>query len=217
MHNCNYCNYKSDRMYNLKVHQRNKHGNQQNESQLKTSYMQDYPQPQHVQKVQQQPIHHRQIPPPPHTQINTQQNLLINQNRFLLHKVNELEAYIRNQNVQTGQTFRSTDENESETMSDVMETGKHLEDAMDTDSVDSDNKSVSTDGNVDEDEEQDNVDNLNDKINKIRYALLEFKDLRDDYRSELEHVKNYNEEQLRDILKNYAAIPATTRPDTKPL
>jgi len=189
-------------MYNLKVHQRNKHGNQQNESQLKTSYMQDYPQPQHVQKVQQQPIHHRQIPPPPHTQINTQQNLLINQNRYLLHKVNELEAYIRNQNVQTGQTFRSTDENESETMSDVMETDK--QDSMDTDSVDSDNKSVSTD--VDEDEEQDNVDNLNDKINKIRYALLEFQDLRDDYRSELENVKNYDEEQLRDVLKNYADL-----------
>ena len=52
---------------------------------------------------------------------------------------------------------------------------------------------------------------------KISYALLELKDLRDDYRSELEHVKNYNEEQLRDILKNYAAIPAMTRPDTKPL
>jgi hypothetical protein len=106
--------------------------------------------------------------------------------------------------VQTGQTFRSTDENESETMSDVMETDK--QDSMDTDSVDSDNKSVSTDGNVDEDEEQDNVDNLNDKINKIHYALLEFKDLRDDYRSELENVKNYDEEQLRDVLKNYADL-----------
>ena len=28
MHNCNYCSYQSDRLYNLKVHQRNKHGNQ---------------------------------------------------------------------------------------------------------------------------------------------------------------------------------------------
>ena len=25
LYSCNYCSYKSDRMYNLKVHQRNKH------------------------------------------------------------------------------------------------------------------------------------------------------------------------------------------------
>ena len=41
---------------------------------------------------------------------------------------------------------------------------------------------------------------------KIGYALLEFKDLRDDYRSELENVKNYDEEQLRDVLENYADL-----------
>ena len=29
------------------------------------------------------------------------------QNRYLLHKVNELQACIRNQNIQTGKTFRS--------------------------------------------------------------------------------------------------------------
>ena len=28
VHCCNYCSYQSDRMYNLNVHQRNKHGNQ---------------------------------------------------------------------------------------------------------------------------------------------------------------------------------------------
>jgi len=208
---CPHCKYESD-SWSVKRHIKRKHknhlttynGNQQNESQLKTSYMQDYPQLQSAQEVQQQPIHHRQIPPPPHTQIHSQQNSLIMQNRYLLHKVNELQACIRNQNIQTGQTFRSTDENESETMSDVMETDK--QDLMDTDSVDSDTESVSTDGNVDGDKEQENVNNLNDKIIKIRYALLEFKDLRDDYRSELEHVKNYNEEQLRDVLKNYANL-----------
>ena len=31
IHNCNYCNYTSDRLYNLKVHVRNKHGNNKNE------------------------------------------------------------------------------------------------------------------------------------------------------------------------------------------
>ena len=30
MHSCNYCNYTSDRMYNLKVHVRNKHENNKN-------------------------------------------------------------------------------------------------------------------------------------------------------------------------------------------
>ena len=123
--------------------------------------MQDYPQSQSTQEVQQQPIHHRQIPPPPHTQINSQQDSSLMQNQYLPHKVNELQACIRNQNIQTRQTFRSTDENKSETMSNEMETDKHLDDSMDTDSVDSDTKSVSTDGNVDEDEEQENVDNFN--------------------------------------------------------
>ena len=28
VHSCNYCSYQSDRLYNLNVHQRNKHGNQ---------------------------------------------------------------------------------------------------------------------------------------------------------------------------------------------
>ena len=110
MHSCNYCNYKSDRIYNLKVHQRNKHGNQQNEPQLITSYMQGYPQPQsvhHEQVIQQQqPIYQREIPPPPHTQINPQQNAVVDRNQYLKNKVNELQTFIRNQNVQTGKTGR---------------------------------------------------------------------------------------------------------------
>ena len=51
-------------MYNLKVHQRNIHGNQPNEPQLKTSYMQGYPQLQpvhHGQVFHQQPVHHGQV------------------------------------------------------------------------------------------------------------------------------------------------------------
>ena len=28
VHSCNYCSYQSDRLYNLKVHHKNKHGNQ---------------------------------------------------------------------------------------------------------------------------------------------------------------------------------------------
>ena len=161
---CSFCGFRTHKKYNLDMHKKNKHWNtnyQQNDSQLKTSYMQDYPKSQSAQEVQQQPIHHRQIPPPPHTQIHSQQNSLIMQNRYLLHKVNELQACIRNQNIQTGQTFISTDENESETMSDEMETDKHLEDSMDTNSIDLDKESVPTD-EEDGVEEKENVDNLND-------------------------------------------------------
>ena len=31
IHSCNHCNYTSDRLYNLKVHVRNMHGNNKNE------------------------------------------------------------------------------------------------------------------------------------------------------------------------------------------
>ena len=75
MHSCNYCNYKSNRLYNLKVHQKNKHGKQQNESQLKTSYMHDYQQEQPAycgQVAQQQPVYHNQVPLPSHMQNNSQ-------------------------------------------------------------------------------------------------------------------------------------------------
>ena len=74
IHFCKFCDFGSSHKWVVRRHETKKHENQQNESQLKTSYMQDYPQPQPAQEVQQQPIHHRQIPPPLHTQINLQQN-----------------------------------------------------------------------------------------------------------------------------------------------
>ena len=82
MHYCSYCDYKSDRRWDVSRHEAKKHQNQniQNnkvqqslEPQLITSYMQGYPQPQsvhHEQGIQhQQPVYQREIPPPPHTQL----------------------------------------------------------------------------------------------------------------------------------------------------
>ena len=123
MHSCNYCNYKSDRIYNLKVHQRNKHGNQQNEPQLNTCNMHDYQQEQPAycgQVAQQQPVYQNQVPLPSHMQNNSHLESLVIQNQYLKNKVNELQTFIRNQNVQTGKTgrkrFRSNKEIFSKSM-----------------------------------------------------------------------------------------------------
>ena len=98
--------------------------------------MQDYPQVQpiyHRQVVQQHPFQHDQVDHSPHTQINSHQNALVTQNQYLQNKVNELQSLLRNQNIQTGDTFpprkrfRTSDENDSETMSDVMETDINLD------------------------------------------------------------------------------------------
>ena len=37
VHSCNYCSYQSDRLYNLKVHHKNKHGNQPYQATTKMS------------------------------------------------------------------------------------------------------------------------------------------------------------------------------------
>ena len=37
VHSCNYCSYQSDRLYNLKVHHKNKHGNQPYQATTKLS------------------------------------------------------------------------------------------------------------------------------------------------------------------------------------
>ena len=70
---CSFCEFRTHKKYNLDMHKKNKHWDknyQQNESQLKTSYMQDYPQSQPAQEVQQQPIYH--VEHPLHTQKNEQ-------------------------------------------------------------------------------------------------------------------------------------------------
>ena len=53
---------------------------------------------------------------------------------------------------------------------------------MDTDSVDLETESVITDG----EEDDEKADDLNDLINKIHYAFLNFKELCDHYRKALE-------------------------------
>jgi hypothetical protein len=172
IHTCSYCNYESPHKWVVRRHMDNKHRNQniQNnqlqqplEPQLKTSYMQGYP--------QLQPDHRGQV--------------------------------AHQQPVYNGQAFHQQPVHHGQ----VAHQDGLSQDSMDTDSVDLDTESVPTDGEDEgEDEEQENVDNLNDLINKIRYTFLDLKEQRDDYRRALEQVKNFDTEQLRDVLENYADL-----------
>ena len=122
IHYCQHCDFGSSHKWVVKRHMENKHGVQkpisQQQQQLNTSFMQSYPQSHHEQVIQQQqPIYQREIPPPPHTQISPQQNALVVRNQYLQNKVNELQTFIRNQNVQTGRKrFRSNNEDDDETL-----------------------------------------------------------------------------------------------------
>ena len=197
MHICNYCNYKSDRIYNLKVHQRNKHGNQLNEPQLITSYMQGYPQPQsvhHEQGIQhQQPVYQREIPPPPHTLINPQQNALVVRNQYLKNKVNELQTFIRNQNVQTGKTgrkrFRSNNEDDDETS---METDEPPQDFL------SESDSEESDTDVGHE--------LEDIITNINISYTNIVGLRKKYLKALDKYNEIEDKDKRDIFKKYVKL-----------
>ena len=80
-----------------------------------------------------------------HMQNNSQQNSLVVQNQYLQNKVIELQSLLRNQNIQTNQTFsprkrsRSDNDNESETLPDSMETDEHPQDfLLESDSEESD-------------------------------------------------------------------------------
>ena len=165
LHKCKYCDYESAYRPNVKRHENNKHGVQEPTShqhaQLKTSYVQGYPQLQpvhHGQVVHQQPVYHRQVD--------------------------------HQKPVHRGQIAHQQS---------VQDDGLS-QDSMDTDSVDLDKESVTTDG---EDEDEENVDNLNDLIKKIHYTVLDLKEMRDDYRKALEQVDT---EQLGDVLENYADL-----------
>ena len=176
-------------MYNLKVHQRNKHGNQLNESQLKTSYMQGYP--------QQQPVHHGQVAhhqPIHYEQVAHQQPV----QHSLTHNMSDIPHR---------ELWSVQNQPQHNTLKHVMGTKNHvlqqdLKDSMDTDSVDLEIESVITDGE-DEDEKE---DDLNDLIKKIHYAFLDFKELRDQYRKALEKVENFDTEQMEGVLENYADL-----------
>ena len=148
LHYCSYCDYQSDRRWDVSRHEAKKHQNQniQNnkvqqplEPQLITSYMQGYPQlnpVHHGQVFHQQPVHHGQV--------------------------------THQQPIHHGQVAHQQYDQDGLS-----------QDSMDTDSVDLDTESVKTDG---KDEDEENVDNLNDLINKIRYTFLGLKEQRDDYR-----------------------------------
>ena len=197
MHSCNYCNYKSDRIYNLKVHQRNKHGNQQNEPQLKTCNMHDYQQEQPAycgQVAQQQPVYHNQVPLPSHMQNNSQLESLVIQNQYLKNKVNELQTFIRNQNVQTGKTgrkrFRSNNEDDDDETS--METDEPPQDFL------SESDSEESDTDVGHE--------LEDIITDINISYTNIVGLRKKYLKALEKYNEIEDEDKRDIFKKYVKL-----------
>ena len=206
MHYCSYCDYKSDRRWDVSRHEAKKHQNQniQNnkvqqslEPQLITSYMQGYPQPQsvhHEQVIQhQQPVYQREIPPPPHTQINPQQNALVVRNQYLKNKVNELQTFIRNQNVQTGKTgrkrFRSNNEDDDETS---METDEPPQDFL--------SESDSEESDIDVGHE------LEDIITDINISYCNIVGLRKKYLKALEKYNEIEDEDKRDIFKKYVKL-----------
>ena len=86
MHKCKYCDYESVYRPNVRRHENNKHGVQEpisnQHKQLKTSYMQGYPQLQsvhHGQVAQQQPVYHGEVAHPSYMQ-NNQLRQPLNQN-----------------------------------------------------------------------------------------------------------------------------------------
>ena len=162
-HKCRYCDYESAYKPNVRRHEYKKHGEP----------AQSYPQPHHEQVIQQQqPIYQREIPPPPHTQISPQQNALVVRNQYLQNKVNELQTFIRNQNVQTGRKrFRSNNEDDDETL-------------METDEPDFLSESDSEESDIDVGQE------LEDIITDINISFTNIVSLRKQY---LQALEKYNE------------------------
>ena len=171
----------------------NKHGVQkpisQQQQQLNTSFMQSYPQSHHEQVIQQQqPIYQREIPPPPHTQISPQQNGLVVRNQYLQNKVNELQTFIRNQNVQTGRKrFRSNNEDDDETL-------------METDEPDFLSESDSEESDIDVGQE------LEDIITDINISFTNIVSLRKQYLQALEKYNEIEDEDKTDIFKKYIKL-----------
>ena len=150
--------------------------------------MQSYPQSHDEQVIQQQPIYQREIPPPPHTQISPQQNGLVVRNQYLQNKVNELQTFIRNQNVQTGRKrFRSNNEDDDETL-------------METDEPDFLSESDSEESDIDVGQE------LEDIITDINISFTNIVSLRKQYLQALEKYNEIEDEYKTDIFKEYIKL-----------
>ena len=169
MHKCKYCDYESVYRPNVRRHENNKHGVQE-------------------------PIFH-QVVHPPNTQINPQQNSLVVQNQYLQNKVIELQSLLRDQNIQTNQTFshrkrfRSVNDNESETLPDSMDTDEHPQDFL-----------------SESDSEESDIDVANELEESITNIDIYFTNIvreRKKYLKVLEKYKKIEDEDKIDIFKKY--------------
>jgi hypothetical protein len=129
---------------------------------------------------------------------NPQQNALMIRNQYLQNKVIELQTLLRNQNVQTDQTFPSRKrfkldhENESETLSDVMDTDKHSQDFL------SESDSEESDTNVGHE--------LEDIITDTYISYTNILGLRKKYLKALEKYNEIEDEDKRDMFKKYIKL-----------
>ena len=155
MHYCSYCDYQSDRRWDVSRHEAKKHQNQniQNnqvqqplDPQLKTSHMQN----------------------------NSQQNSLVVQNQYLQNKVIELQSLLRNQNIQTNQTFSPRKRSR----------------------IDSDDKSKKN--------RQDVVNELKESITNMCISVGKIEKLRKQYLKKLEKIDNeVKRKEKRDVFNKY--------------
>jgi hypothetical protein len=180
-HKCKYCDYESAYKPNVRRHENIKHGVQE-------------PTSQHIQE----PICQQTQLKTSHMQNNSQQNSLVVQNQYLQNKVIELQSLLRNQNIQTNQTFsprkrfRLDNDNESETLSDVMETDEHPQDFLsELDSEESDT---------------DVAHELEDIITDIDISFTNIVRLRKKYLKALEEYNEIEDEDKKDIFKKYIKL-----------
>lgn len=192
---CPKCPYESD-SWSVKRHLERKHkdyfttqyeSDQTSEPQLRTSYMQAYPQVHPEQLVQQQqPVY--QPNHSPHTQIISHQNALVTQNQYLQNKVNELQSLLRIQNVQTGETSRKRFRSNSE------------DETMDTDGEDFLSESDS------EESDTDVAHELEDSITDLDINLTSTRKIRKRFLKSLEKYDEIPNEDKRDIFKKYVKL-----------
>jgi hypothetical protein len=206
MYQCDYCNYESIHKYNVTRHEKGKHRQSSNEnnqqihqnsnqlhrpceSQLKTSYMQGYPQPQpvhHGHVAHQQPIHHEQVAHQKPFQAQTTGNVPhISQHAYGIHAPTH-------QTLSPQKRFRSDNDNESETLSDTMETDDRPQDFLSE--LDSEESDI------------DVAHELEDIITNIDIYFTNIIRERKKYLKALEKYNEIEDEDKKDIFKKYIKL-----------
>ena len=180
MYQCDFCNYESIYKYNVMRHEEGKHGQKSN-----TNNQEIHPNSNQVQQPLETELKTSYM------QINPEQNSLVVQNQYLQNKNIELQSLLRNQNIQTNQTFsprkrfRSDNDNESEILPDSMDTDEHPQDFL----SESDSEESDTDA----------AHELEDSISDLDINYTETLRLRKRYLKALEKYNEIEDEDKRNI------------------